>query len=530
MKKIIFTLVFFISCFFHIQAQYVFDGNEGCTEYSDSFQPNPQPQLGSSTCSVNEVYGVTYEENGINFVQVGLEHGNSGQSNFRVYLNTDCDESTGQLLTGETANDTPTIPVQGAEYMINFTTGNNHSSTVYEWNGTDMVPYSGTNLESILGTTCDGVDAFAEFRFPVNTTGSVINTCDDSVLTTCSTVEITTIVSNAGNSGNSNYCSSVKLLIDIRVNTPPDATFTNENTCFTNDSNTQVAAIALEPSTMVDPDFGNFPGTQDTVSYTWTSLPVCLDCFTNASGQASSADSIKTYFVPDSVQVYTITLELVDKYGCSTDTSTYQQNITPALELVNQDTTQFCAVYAPPLPVELFGFSVADIKDGAELSWSTASEFNNKGFYVQKSKDGQLFEDIGWVDGYGTTTDIKEYRFVDTDPFSGANHYRLVQEDDDGQTTKSNVVYLNNNTLSELTVYPNPVGNHHSVRLSLNSSTDKMAMVKIFSVNGKLLKTQELTISKGNNNQEIDVSNLDSGMYSMSIQVDDNIKTLVLIK
>lgn len=56
------------------------------------------------------------------------------------------------------------------------------------------------------------------------------------------------------------------------------------------------------------------------------------------------------------------------------------------------------------LPVELTKFVAACEKDGqqvrfVELKRETASEVNNEGFWVQKSADGQTWNNIAFVPG-----------------------------------------------------------------------------------------------------------------------------------
>ena len=49
----------------------------------------------------------------------------------------------------------------------------------------------------------------------------------------------------------------------------------------------------------------------------------------------------------------------------------------------------------------------------AQLTWSTATEVNNKGFEIEKSSDGQSFAGIGFVGGNGTSSLVSNYRFTD---------------------------------------------------------------------------------------------------------------------
>ena len=54
------------------------------------------------------------------------------------------------------------------------------------------------------------------------------------------------------------------------------------------------------------------------------------------------------------------------------------------------------------LPVELTRFDAVVGQDGVSLSWETASELNNAGFEVERSRDDQGFRKISFVEGNGT--------------------------------------------------------------------------------------------------------------------------------
>ena len=51
------------------------------------------------------------------------------------------------------------------------------------------------------------------------------------------------------------------------------------------------------------------------------------------------------------------------------------------------------------LPVELTFFSASIVGQNVELTWSTATELNNKGFEIERSLDNASFEVIGFVSG-----------------------------------------------------------------------------------------------------------------------------------
>src|SRR6185437_13532998 len=91
------------------------------------------------------------------------------------------------------------------------------------------------------------------------------------------------------------------------------------------------------------------------------------------------------------------------------------------------------------LPIDLLNFSCQPSTKGLELTWSTASETNNKIFTIERSKDGVTFQPIATVPGAGNSTTTHNYTYTDESPFNGINYYRLSQTDFDGQTTTYNI-------------------------------------------------------------------------------------------
>ena len=58
-------------------------------------------------------------------------------------------------------------------------------------------------------------------------------------------------------------------------------------------------------------------------------------------------------------------------------------------------------------PVELTSFTGTVSQDGVILNWTTATELNNQGFEIERTTANQNWEKIGYVPGFGTTTEPK---------------------------------------------------------------------------------------------------------------------------
>ncbi len=128
-----------------------------------------------------------------------------------------------------------------------------------------------------------------------------------------------------------------------------------------------------------------------------------------------------------------------------------------------QTTNEATAYIYSVIPVELISFTANVVDRKVNLNWVTATEINNKGFEIQRSKDYKIeklqdWETIGFVEGKGTTTQTQNYSFVDNPP-SGKFLYRLKQIDYDGAYEYSSEIEAEVFAPKEYTLqqnFPNP--------------------------------------------------------------------------
>lgn len=164
-----------------------------------------------------------------------------------------------------------------------------------------------------------------------------------------------------------------------------------------------------------------------------------------------------------------------------------------------------------PLPVTLTNFSATKIGESVELNWSTATEFNNDYFTVERSEDGNNWHEILSVEGAGTSITPLNYFDVDHNPYHGLSYYRLVQTDYDGTKTYSNIVsILSNVEEHQLVVYPVPAD--HSIHIEMTNLEDYQ--VEVYNLLGSRIDLKPLSAG---NEISFNVSDLPVGVYVLVI-------------
>lgn len=180
--------------------------------------------------------------------------------------------------------------------------------------------------------------------------------------------------------------------------------------------------------------------------------------------------------------------------------------------------------FAGALPVELLNFSATPDRDKIILNWQTASETNNKGFFLQRRTANSSFKNIVWIDGQGNSFDITDYQFLDENvEFNERYFYRLQQVDLTGETTFSKIVdaILLEDVLPDFHFYPNPVKD--ILTIEFNNLNNDSKTIEIINVQGQILKQYQLSANEFQ--LIIDTSQLPSEIYFLKTKTKRQIIT-----
>jgi hypothetical protein len=198
---------------------------------------------------------------------------------------------------------------------------------------------------------------------------------------------------------------------------------------------------------------------------------------------------------------------------------------------------------ATAVPVEMAGLEASvvggpeDPEDKAvRLTWQTASEQNNAGFYVQRrpGNDGD-WQRLGFVESKaagGTTSEPQSYRFQDTSlPYAADTlTYRLRQVDTDGTAHRTDAVSLALGAPGQLDLeapVPNPASERATLRFAVPEGLQaEEVRIGVYDLLGRQVATvADGRREAGRHEQQMDLSGMPSGTYFLRLRVGDEVQS-----
>ncbi|MBE0551165.1 MAG: T9SS type A sorting domain-containing protein [Ignavibacterium sp.] len=202
--------------------------------------------------------------------------------------------------------------------------------------------------------------------------------------------------------------------------------------------------------------------------------------------------------------------------------------------------------YVPAIvPVELLSFSSSVLDDDVTLNWITATETNNSGFQVErretKNERSEEWNNIGFVNGNGTTTETKSYTYKDENLSDGKYQYRIKQIDFDGTFEFSNIIEAEILPPAKFSLeqnYPNPFNPFTTIKytipnVTLSAVEGSRVQLKIFDVLGNevAILVDEYKPA-GKYEIEFNANKLSSGVYYYQLKSGAFVQTrkMILLK
>lgn len=176
------------------------------------------------------------------------------------------------------------------------------------------------------------------------------------------------------------------------------------------------------------------------------------------------------------------------------------------------------------LPVTLTEFRAAAKENSIALDWKTTSEINADHFEIERAADGKTWSQIGSVAVNGGGHSLEKYQFLDTNPWTGPNFYRLKMVDQDGTFAFSQIRQVKWEGADVFHVFPNPFTSELSIHPAI---LPDIRTVSLINAQGK-----ETVVTRDvDRNGVVHLSRFSSGIYVVKLTLQDgSVRTFKVVK
>jgi hypothetical protein len=172
------------------------------------------------------------------------------------------------------------------------------------------------------------------------------------------------------------------------------------------------------------------------------------------------------------------------------------------------------------LPISLSDFNAVLKNDKiVYLTWEYGDGGGLQDFEVQKSSNGISWNSIGTVQSNGEISDETNYSFTDPDPATGANYYRLIEQNKDGENSYSMIREVDLSSSVNVSFFPNPARNN--IQFSIGEYTGTPVTIRLISASGQIFQSYLIKSSSGS----LDVSGYSTGFYFLEVLDNEKILT-----
>ena len=228
-----------------------------------------------------------------------------------------------------------------------------------------------------------------------------------------------------------------------------------------------------------------------------------------------------------------VTTTDISRIGCNGDSYYWliKLTVTDDYGLATTDSSKIYPYCAPStLPVTLTSLTVQAQGSSNMIKWSSGSEVYCLYYVLERSNDGVYFTTIQEQPMSGLPG-IQSYSYGDDGYSLGTNFYRLKIVDPDGEIVYSKTVWIYNGAKTDYTlhIFPNPVSKEFNIGTSFPENGP--VMIRVFDMNGKLVKQFKEIVSIGYQLIEINqLGDLLPGTYTLELIQQNNSRTARFVK
>lgn len=156
--------------------------------------------------------------------------------------------------------------------------------------------------------------------------------------------------------------------------------------------------------------------------------------------------------------------------------------------------------------------------EGVDLTWTTAKEDGMSHFIVERSADGQAWQEMGRVSASGNSNASQQYAFhAPAAPNqTGLWYFRLGMVDQNGGSTTSYIATVEACDAGNTALLVPSVATDET-HLAFTAAESGNGQVEVLDITGKVVLQKAISWNAGQNELELRISGLAPGTYSVSV-------------
>lgn len=192
----------------------------------------------------------------------------------------------------------------------------------------------------------------------------------------------------------------------------------------------------------------------------------------------------------------------------------------------------FTILFNSVVPISLMQFSALPNGNAILLTWSTATESNNKGFRVLRSEANENnFVQIGFIAGAGNSSTVQNYSLTDNTVKKGIVYfYRLQEIDINNNAVFSDIRRAKLGLTATFSAGVQPQPFHNNADLYLDGIGRKDFKIIISDLTGRIIQIRDIKNTDQSRLIPLDLTNQAAGLYFIKILQDKFTTTIKAVK
>jgi hypothetical protein len=183
------------------------------------------------------------------------------------------------------------------------------------------------------------------------------------------------------------------------------------------------------------------------------------------------------------------------------------------------------------LPVVFANVTATKREGGVVVSFSNLTEEKVASYTVERSGNGNNFQDIGTLEPQLNNNSRADYTFIDHAPLNGDNFYRIRAVETTGKSIYSAVVRLwSSGMATGMVIYPNPGSINSTLSMQLGNLPAGKYRLRVFNQHGQAVHTAQFSHTGGAVSTPLSTSGLSAGWHILELNGTQKITRTFLLQ